>query len=66
MHDPSKKRDIWSSIQRFHTEEHGIEAIQSVILLGVAGVALLTIRNQWNNIVDFFRRNAELAINWSP
>lgn len=53
-------------VRRFHEEESGIEAIQSVMLLGVAAVALLTIESQWNNIVEFFRRNASLAINWSP
>jgi len=51
---------------RFHDEECGVEAIQSVMLLGVAAVALLTIQSQWRNIVEFFRRNASLAINWSP
>jgi len=61
-----KPNVIWDSVWRFHTEEHGIEAIQSVMLLGAAAVALIAIRNQWNNIVAFFRRNAELAINWSP
>ena len=51
---------------RFHTEEYGIEAIQVVMILGVAGVALLAIKSQWKNIIDFFEENASVAINWSP
>jgi hypothetical protein len=51
---------------RFHTEEDGIEAIQVVMALGVAGVALLAIKSQWKNVLGFFDENASVAINWSP
>lgn len=55
-----------NSVRSFHEEEDGIEAIQVVIILAIAAVALLVIKNKWETIKSFFSDNTDEATNWSP
>lgn len=50
----------------FHDDEDGIEAIQVVMILAIAAVALLVIKNKWEAIKSFFGDNTDKAIDWSP
>lgn len=55
-----------SRITTFHKEEEGVEAIQAVIILAVAAVAMLVIKGKWDAIKDFFNSNTDNAIKFTP
>lgn len=61
-----KNSAIKNRICRFHEEEDGIEAIQVVIILAIAAVALLVIKSKWETIKSFFSENTDEATEWSP
>ncbi|MDA1233034.1 MAG: hypothetical protein O2856_19895 [Planctomycetota bacterium] len=42
------------SLNRFHEDEDGIEAIQVVMILAIAAVALLVIKSAWPTIRSWF------------
>lgn len=43
-----------SSLIRFHDEEDGLEALQVVVILAIAAVALLVIKRAWPMIREWF------------
>jgi len=50
--------EFWSS---FHNEEDGIEAIQAVLILGAAAVAMIAVKLKWPEIKNFYESNLEKA-----
>lgn len=50
-----------ASVNTFHSEEDGVEAIQAVIILAVAAVAMLVIKGKWQAITTFFNDNVSGA-----
>lgn len=66
MFDQLQNSRFATSIRRFHNEEDGIESIQVVMILAIAAVALLVIKNKWEDIKSFFNDNTDQAIEWSP
>lgn len=62
----SFKNCLVRQVRCFHGEEDGIEAIQVVMILAIAAVALLVIKNKWETIKSFFGDNTDKAIDWSP
>ncbi|MFZ4080695.1 MAG: hypothetical protein ACOYKN_05670 [Pirellula sp.] len=50
------KTKITQAIRNFHKDEAGIEAIQVVMILAIAAVALIVVRTQWNSIKLWFNR----------
>lgn len=59
------KRLMQNSLQAFHRDEDGMEAIQVVLILAIAAVALLVIKNKWDTIKSFFNDNVDDATDWS-
>lgn len=55
----------FDSIQTFHSEEEGVEAIQAVIILAVGAVAMLVIKGKWQAITTFFNDNVEGAMKYT-
>jgi len=55
-----------TGFQSFHNEEEGVEAIQAVIILAIAAVAMLVIRGKWDAIKSFFNDNTDKAIQFTP
>ncbi|MDC0936659.1 hypothetical protein OAS39_10260 [Pirellulales bacterium] len=45
---------IKSAVYRFHNDERGFESLQTVMIMAVAAVALLAVKEQWGNIKEFF------------
>lgn len=52
---------ISSAVRKFHEDEAGIEAIQVVMILAIAAVALILIKNKWKDISNFFNKNVDDA-----
>lgn len=48
---------ISSAVRKFHEDEAGIEAIQVVMILAIAAVALILIKSKWGDIKKFFEDN---------
>jgi hypothetical protein len=45
----------WRTVREFHNDEAGLEALQVVMILAVAAVALIAVKTQWNNISQWFK-----------
>ena len=46
---------LTQGLRRFHGDEAAIEAIQVVMILAIAAVALLVIKSAWPTIRDWFK-----------
>jgi Flp pilus assembly pilin Flp len=57
----SALRQLKSAVQKFHSDERGLEAIQVVMILAVAAVALIVVKNKWDAIKKFFNDNTDQA-----
>ncbi len=55
------KTKIRANLRKFHEDETGIEAIQVVMILAIAAVALIVIKSQWENIKSWFNDNTDDA-----
>lgn len=51
-----------AGFRSFHNEEDGVEAIQAVIILAVAGVAMIVVKGKWKDIKEFFDSNVKEGI----
>ncbi len=63
-----QKKLIYASLKKFHRDEAGLEALQVVMILAVAAIALIAVKNQWGKISAWFEKVMEEAIghkNWS-
>ncbi len=49
-----KKLDITQRLSKFHNDEAGLEALQVVMILAVAAVALIVVKTQWDTIRKWF------------
>lgn len=45
----------------FHEEEDGVEAIQAVLILAAASVAMIALKLKWPEIKNFYESNLEKA-----
>ncbi len=44
-------RNAQASIKRFHDNEDGLEALQVVMIIAVAAVALIFVKKNWNDSI---------------
>jgi Flp pilus assembly pilin Flp len=49
------KTRIKNALTKFHNDEAGLEALQVVMILAVAAVALIAVKTQWNSIRTWFK-----------
>lgn len=42
-------------LRQFHDDEAGLEALQVVMILAVAAVALIAVKTQWTTISQWFK-----------
>ncbi len=49
-----KKLTLKSAFSKFHNDEAGLEALQVVMILAVAAVALIVVKGQWDTIRQWF------------
>jgi len=49
-----KKLNLKSSLNKFHNDEAGLEALQVVMILAVAAVALIVVKTQWDVVRQWF------------
>lgn len=50
------KTKLSSAVRKFHQDEAGIEAIQVVMILAIAAVALIVIKGKWSDIKSWFEQ----------
>lgn len=48
------KLNISQRLKKFHNDEAGLEALQVVMILAVAAVALIVVKTQWDTIRKWF------------
>lgn len=60
------KNKCVANVRVFHNEEAGVEAIQAVIILAIAAVALLVVQGKWDAIKSFFNDNTDNAMKFTP
>ena len=49
-----KKLTLKAAFNKFHNDEAGLEALQVVMILAVAAVALIAVKGQWETIKTWF------------
>jgi hypothetical protein len=54
-----------SALRRLHEDEGGMEALQVVIILAIAAIALTLIKQAWGPIKTWFRKSVAEIIAWS-
>ena len=57
-----QKLNLKSAFTKFHNDEAGLEAMQVVMILAVAAVALIVVKTQWNLVKGWFDKNSGEAI----
>lgn len=57
------KNKCLASVNAFHNEEDGVEAIQAVVILAVGAIAMIVVKTKWNDIKGFFDKNVDEAQN---
>ncbi len=57
-----KSLNVKATINKFHHDEAGLEALQVVMILAVAAVALIVVKTQWNLVKSWFDKNSSDAI----
>lgn len=60
----SKLTQLKQSINKFHSDERGLEALQTVMILAIAAVALLIVKSVWNDVETFFNDNMKPVTEW--
>jgi Flp pilus assembly pilin Flp len=53
----SALNQIKNTLHKFHNDERGLEALQTVMILAAAAVALIAVKSQWVNVKKFFVDN---------
>lgn len=48
--------------RRIHDDERGLEAIQTVMILAIAAVALILVKSYWQYIAEFFTLAIDIFI----
>ena len=48
-------KTISEKISKFNNDEAGLEALQVVMILAVAAVALIAVKTQWTTISQWFK-----------
>lgn len=62
----SFKNACATNFRAFHNEEEGVEAIQAVIILAVAAVAMLVVQGKWDAIKELFNTNTDNSLKFTP
>ena len=50
-----------NAIKKFHSDEAGLEALQVVMILAVAAVALIVVKTKWSSIKTWFNSQMSSA-----
>ena len=61
MKTDTQMRQLLSGIEAFHNDEEGLETLQVVMILAVAAVALIVVKNKWTTIKNWFNTETEGA-----
>ena len=51
--------NINNTVRKFHDDEAGLEALQVVMILAIAAVALIAVKTQWETISTWFKEMME-------
>lgn len=49
-----KSSKMKNAIRKFHSDEAGLEALQVVMILAIAAVALIAVKTQWTTIKGWY------------
>ena len=49
-----KNSKMQNAIRKFHNDEAGLEALQVVMILAIAAVALIAVKTQWTTIKGWY------------
>lgn len=49
-----KKLNLNNAVRKFHNDEAGLEALQVVMILAVAAVALIAVKTQWTTVKGWY------------
>ena len=49
-----KKLNLNNAVRKFHNDEAGLEALQVVMILAVAAVALIAVKTQWSTVKTWY------------
>lgn len=49
-----KNTKLNAAVSKFHNDEAGLEALQVVMILAVAAVALIAVKSRWDDVRDWF------------
>lgn len=49
-----KTSKMQSAVRKFHNDEAGLEALQVVMILAIAAVALIAVKTQWTTIKGWY------------
>jgi len=55
---------ITTSLKKFHNNEEGLEALQVVMIIAVAALALLIVKSRWSQISTWFQQKVDEVIKW--
>lgn len=50
------------AFRTFHRDERGLEALQTVMILAIAGVALVLVKDKWDGIKTFFKTGMDQIV----
>ena len=59
----SKLAHVKQAVSKFHNDERGLEALQTVMILAIAAGALVLVKNYWTDIKGFFKHGMDQATN---
>jgi Flp pilus assembly pilin Flp len=63
---PTPLAIVRHQLLRLHRDEAGMEAVQTVLILAFAAVAMIAISSKWDEMLQFFRDRAMGIVNWNP
>ena len=59
---PGRLRRFWRAATRFARREDGMEALQTVMILSIAAVCLITVKVSWEWISEYFSVAMEIFL----
>lgn len=57
-----QKARMTAALRGFHEDEGGMEALQVVMIVAIAAVALIVVKTQWTKIKSWFTSESDKAI----
>ncbi len=65
----TKQLNVLQTVRRFHSDDRGIEALQVVMILAVAAIALIAVKTAWEEsngggIKGWFNDLLDIVLGW--